>query len=181
MVRAMHIAFGAKNVQAVADPILSRLLRHFGQVFSLWTRSGSWPSHAGSRGAALIVPGEYSPIHTPASGKAIFAFQDSAMIDRQLAAPLRKFPPNTITDPAAIGSELELVREQGYAVTHSQFEMGVTATAVPIDIPSPGVVFSIGVTGLEQQIFEHSPIEAYIDELRRAAVELRAAFLATWR
>jgi DNA-binding IclR family transcriptional regulator len=180
LVRVMHVAFGARNVQALADPTLSRLLRQFGQVFyvnqlvvdKVRLVAFALPEVAER---ALIVPGEYSPIHATASGKAIFAFQDEAIIARQLAAPLRKFLPNTLTDPTAIRDELTRVREQGYAITHSEFEMGVTAMAVPIDIPYAGVVFSIGVTGLEQQIFERYPIETYVDELRSAAVELRAS------
>lgn len=43
---------------------------------------------------------------------------------------------------------------------------------MPIDIPSAGVVFSVGVTGLEPQKLEHHPIETSVDELSRAAVEL---------
>lgn len=178
LIRVMHAAFGARNVQAVADPILSRLLRLFGQVFYLNQLAGdkvrlvafAMPEVAER---ALIVPGEYSPIHATASGKAIFAYQDKQLIDKALSAPLTKFLQNTVTDPAMVEQELRKVREQGYAVTHSEFEMGVTALAVPIEIPKAGVIFSVGATGLEHQIFEHFPLEEYVAELRKAAIELR--------
>lgn len=180
LVRVMHVAFGPRNIQALADPVLSRLLRQFGQVFyinqlivdKVRLVAFAMPEIAER---ALIIPGEYSPIHATASGKAIFAFQDDAAIEKQLAMPLKKFLDNTRTDPSTVRGELERVRRQGYAVTHSEFEMGVTAIAVPIDIPHAGVVFSVGVTGLEHQIFEDHPAEVYIDELRKAAVELRVS------
>lgn len=180
LVRVMHVAFGARNVQAVADPILSRLLRQFGQVFyvnqlivdKVRLVAFAMPEVAER---ALIVPGEYSPIHATASGKAIFAFQNSTAVDQQLAKPLQRYLPNTITDPAMVRRELALVRAQGFAVTHSEFELGVTALAVPIDIPYAGVVFSIGVTGLEQQIFDQFPLETYVAELKDAALELGAS------
>lgn len=180
LVRVMHVAFGSRNVQAVADPILSRLLRQFGQVFyvnQLIVDKVRLVAFAMLEVAerALIVPGEYSPIHATASGKAIFAFQERSAIDQQLAKPLQKYLPNTIIDPEIVREELEHVRKQGYAVTHSEFELGVTALAVPIDIPYAGVVFSIGVTGLEQQIFDQYPIETYVAELRDAALELRSS------
>jgi DNA-binding IclR family transcriptional regulator len=121
---------------------------------------------------ALVIPGEYSPIHATAGGKAIFAFQDQAVIDRQLSQPLKKILPNTITDPALVRKELDSVRRQGYALTRSEFGMGVTAIAVPVDVPDAGVVYSIGMAGFESHLFDRFSLKAYVSALRHAAAEL---------
>lgn len=180
LIRIMHAAFGARNIQALAEPILLRLVRKFGQVFyinQLLAEKARVVAfvmpNVGER--PLVVPGEYSPIHASAGGKAIFAFHDEATLERQLAEPLTKFLPNTITDPNAIREELARVRKQGYALTRSEFGVGITAMAVPVEIADAGVVFSIGMAGFESQLFELYPMATYINALRSAAVDFRSA------
>lgn len=179
LVHVMHAAFGSKNIQALVEPILSRLVLRFGQVF--------YVNHLIAEKArvvafvmpevverALVIPGEYSPIHATAGGKAIFAFQDQAVIGRQLSQPLKKILPNTVTDPVLVRKELERVRKQGYALTRSEFGMGVTAIAVPVDLPDAGVVYSIGMAGFESHLFDRYSLRAYVNALRHAASEFRS-------
>lgn len=178
LIRVMHMAFGSRNIQTLSDPVLTRLLRQFGQVSYVNQLVGhkvrlvafATPERMDR---TLVVPGEASPIHATASGKAIFAFQDATIVDRELSLPLQKFLPNTIVDPAAVREELANVRNKGYAITKSEFDLGVTALAVPIEIPNAGVVFSIGITGFENQMFFNATIEQYVRALSEAADELK--------
>ncbi|NEI73625.1 helix-turn-helix domain-containing protein [Rhizobium lusitanum] len=178
LIRVMHMAFGSRNIQTLSDPILTRLLRQFGQVSYVNQLVGNKVRLVAfatpeRMDRTLVVPGEASPIHATASGKAIFAFQDAAIVDRELSLPLQKYLPNTIVDPAAIREELAEVRVRGYAITKSEFDLGVTALAVPIEIPIAGVVFSIGMTGFENQMFSEASLDQYVLALSEAAEELK--------
>jgi DNA-binding IclR family transcriptional regulator len=183
LMQVMHSAFGGRNVQALAAPILMRLVNKFGQVFYV---NQLIAEHA--RVVAfvmpeiiqrpLVIPGEYSLIHATAGGKAIYAFQDKSVIDRQLAERLQKFLPDTITDPAAVREELARVRKRGYALTRSEYGMGVSAIAVPVEIPHAGVLYSIGVAGFDSHFFETYPIRDYVAALRSAAAEFRSSLTA---
>lgn len=180
----LHTAFGSRKVQAMAEPVLKRLVQRFGLVFYVnqliaeKVRMVAFvlPERVER---ALVIPGEYTPINATAAGKAIFAFQEARVIDRQLAGDLPKFQPSTITDPAMVRKELELVRERGYAITNSEFEMGVIAIAVPIELQETGVVFSIGLAGFERQMFDQHTLEAYVAALKKAAKELQVALSIT--
>lgn len=176
LVHVMHAAFGPKNIQALVEPILSRLVFRFGQVFyvnQLIAEKARVMAFVlpDVVERALVIPGEYSPIHATAGGKAIFASQDNGVIDRQLAQPLKKFLPNTITDPALIRAELSRVRKQGYALTKSEFGIGVTAIAVPVNVPEAGVIYSVCMAGFEAHLFDRFSLKTYVTALRKAAGE----------
>jgi DNA-binding IclR family transcriptional regulator len=179
LVRLMHAALRPTDIQTLAEPTLTRLVRQFGQVFYInQLIAGRVRLVAfvlpGTTERALIVPGEYSPIHATATGKAIFAFESQETIERELRKPLTRFQPNTLVDPPKVRAELARVRERGYAMTQSEFEMGVTAIAVPIEIPNAGVLFSVGVAGFDAQMFEKHSKQSYIAALQDGATELQA-------
>jgi DNA-binding IclR family transcriptional regulator len=46
--------------------------------------------------------------------------------------PFRAFTTRTITDPQALATEIEVVRERGYAQAAGEREPGLTAIAAPI-------------------------------------------------
>ena len=183
LIRVFHAAFGPPNVEAVAEPILARLVETFGQVFfvnQLVAGRAKLAAFAVPSGAprSLVVPGEFSPIHATAAGKAIFAFEDEAMIERALSQPLEKYQPATMTDPDAIRRELALVRERGYALSQSEFDAGVTALAVPVAVEGIGVTYAIGTAGIETSFFERHSLEQYVAAMTLAAQDLRAHLVA---
>ncbi|RWI88922.1 IclR family transcriptional regulator [Mesorhizobium sp.] len=178
LLRAFHAAFGAPNLQALVEPVLTRLVKEFGHVFyvnQLVADQAQLVAFAIPPMAerTLVVPGEYSPIHATAMGKAIFAFEDEPAILRRLSQPMQKFQPNTVTDPHAVRRELALVKERGYAVSRSEYEQGVTAIAVPIEIAPVGAIFAVGATGLESVMFESRTLEDFVQALREAASEIK--------
>lgn len=79
-------------------------------------------SHIGSR----------SPLHVTASGKAVLAALSRAERAAALTAGLPALTPNTITDPAALDAELEIVQERGWAVNHEEYLIGVSSVGAAI-------------------------------------------------
>jgi DNA-binding IclR family transcriptional regulator len=179
LLRTFHAAFGTPNLQTLVEPILNRLVKTFGQVFYInqliadQVRLVAY-SIPPTAERTFVVPGEQSPVHATAMGKAIFAFEDEQVIARHLSQPMQKFQPNTLTDPDAVRRELALVRERGYAVSNSEYEQGVTAIAVPVEIAPVGTIFAIGVTGLTSSVFASRSLEDYVQALGGAAREIQA-------
>jgi DNA-binding IclR family transcriptional regulator len=176
LVRLIHMRMGTDKVQSLVEPILMEVVQQFHQVCYLTQLLGeevrlvaySLPENAGR---TLIYPGEISLIHAMATGKVTFAFQEQELVERHLARPLAKLQKNTQTDPDEVRRELAQVRKQGYAVTDSEFELGVFAVACPVTLPDAGVIFAIGVAGFRSQMFRHHKLADYVGTLKRAADE----------
>ncbi len=84
-----------------------------------------------------LQPGSRVPVHCSASGKMILSQMTPAQRRRLLAhAPLERFTPATLTDPARIDHELERVRRNGYAIDDEEFLPGLVCLAVLVPVPS---------------------------------------------
>ncbi|WP_308282567.1 IclR family transcriptional regulator [Pseudonocardia nigra] len=91
--------------------------------------------------------GQRTPLHATASGKVLLTWGDPTETKEALAAVLERYTPATITDPAVLDVELQQAREQGWASTVEEFEVGLNAVAAPIRNAAGDVVASVGVSG----------------------------------
>jgi DNA-binding IclR family transcriptional regulator len=95
------------------------------------------------------VVGQRYPVHCGASGKSLLAFLPEKQVDDLIRARgLKPYTRNTITTPARLKAELQLVRERGYALDNEEFEEGLKCIAAPVRDHSGRTVASIGVAGL---------------------------------
>jgi IclR family acetate operon transcriptional repressor len=79
--------------------------------------------HAGSR----------IPLHCSASGKLFLSLMPRALSKRLIeSAPLKRFTPNTIIDPAALQEELRRIRKERISRDDQGFSSGLIAIAVPV-------------------------------------------------
>jgi DNA-binding IclR family transcriptional regulator len=76
--------------------------------------------------------GRHLPAHCTASGKVLLAFLPLEVLEPLLQAPLAAYTEKTITSPARLREELEVVRQRGYALADEEFEAGIWAASVPI-------------------------------------------------
>jgi IclR family acetate operon transcriptional repressor len=119
-------------VRTVARPHLEALVDESGETATL--------SVAGEPDAVTVdvVPaphhvqgvtqlGRPSVAHATAAGKVMLAFTG-----RMPAPPLRAYTHRTITDLAALGRELERVRERGHAEAYEERELDLNAIAAPV-------------------------------------------------
>ncbi|RWI88898.1 helix-turn-helix domain-containing protein [Mesorhizobium sp.] len=96
----LHTAFRSRKVQARAEPALKRLMQSFGLVLyvdQLIAEKARMVAFVLPECVerALVIFGEHTPINATAAGKAIFAFQEARIIDRQFAGDLPKFQPKS--------------------------------------------------------------------------------------
>ena len=78
--------------------------------------------------------GSRVPLHCTASGKLYLSSLPARHLDRYLSSlDLEEYTDHTITSQEALISELEAIREQGYALDRQEFIDGMVALAVTID------------------------------------------------
>lgn len=95
------------------------------------------------------------PAHCSALGKVFFA-------EGAIALPesLERRTPHTITDLEDLRRQLKEIREQGFAVTLGELEIGLDAIAVPVRDHADRVVAALGISGPSDRISHNLPVLA---------------------
>ena len=91
--------------------------------------------------------GREMPLHAVSGGKVMLAYLPDDHLAQILAAGLKRFTDQTITDPVELRSELDTIRLVGYAVVEEEFEEGLSAVAAPIRDAEGHVRAVISVSG----------------------------------
>jgi DNA-binding IclR family transcriptional regulator len=118
------------------------------------------------------IVGRRGPMHCTGVGKAILAYLPPDEVDLivQLRG-LRRFTPNTITEPEALHRELAAIRKRGYAIDDMEHDPTVKCVAVPIRNQNGEVVGSVSVSGPPMQ-FTEAAIKEYAELLAVASSEI---------
>ena len=86
--------------------------------------------------------GMMNPLHCTALGKVLLAFGDTPS-----PLTLESHTPRTITDPQVLQHELELIKQQGYAVDDEEFDTGIRCVAVPALDYRGKLAGALGISG----------------------------------
>ncbi|MBA3599367.1 MAG: IclR family transcriptional regulator [Methylibium sp.] len=90
--------------------------------------------------------GGRAPAYCVATGKALLGYASPALIDA-ISLELKPFTPYTVTTPNELRSELEKLRQVGYAVNRGEWRDGVCGIASPIWNAGGHVCAAIGLSG----------------------------------
>ena len=114
------------------------------------------------------------PLHISASGKVILAaLGEDEVLNIIQQNGLESYTDNTITDEAELFTELEQIREQGYAVNNEEEIVGYCAVAAPVQTESDTVVGSISVAGPVRFFDTQESIEGIAEEVITAANKIQ--------
>ncbi|MBP2551550.1 IclR family KDG regulon transcriptional repressor [Neorhizobium galegae] len=124
----------------VADPAMGRLSRATGESINLGVLDSREDKvvyihkYDAAFNLAMKSPlGLRNPLHSTALGKALLAFCSKGEQEERLARMvLDRRAPRTMTERAALLSDLEKTRARGYAEEVEESEAGVRCMAVPI-------------------------------------------------
>jgi DNA-binding IclR family transcriptional regulator len=117
--------------------------------------------------------GSRSPAYCTAAGKAILGFLEPSALDKLLEAPLKRYTPQTITDPQLLREELARVRNDYCAVDQEEIEPNLYCVAAPILDHRREALGAIGLAGPATRIKPRLP--AYKDHVRGAARRISRA------
>jgi DNA-binding IclR family transcriptional regulator len=90
--------------------------------------------------------GQHIPLHATSNGKVLLSGLPADEIEDRLPR-LASYTADTVTTKARLRRDLEVVREQGYAVAVDELEVGLTAIAAPIHNAHGDVIASLSVSG----------------------------------
>lgn len=138
------------DLVALAQPIMKKLAEATGEANKLSVLDNQAvvvvASFAGQGQYALNpAVGQSFPLHAGAASKILLAHMEPAVIEKFLAAPLTKYTPRTIIDPAKLSSELNKIRKQGWASDRGEHGGSVWAVAAPVTSPSGQVIAALSV------------------------------------
>lgn len=139
--KAMDLSFSylrADRIVETAMPHLANLVEDVGESIHLSRLDGAdiiylirWPR--GPQKYFASLPGRRLPAFCTSGGRAMIAQWDPEDARRFLETTDRpKVTPKTVTDIDEIMAELEVVRQNGYAIIHEGCLLGETAVSAPI-------------------------------------------------
>ncbi|GAA4228375.1 IclR family transcriptional regulator [Actinomadura meridiana] len=89
--------------------------------------------------------GGHLPLHCSGVGKVVLAHGGVELIDTVLSGKLRRYTPDTTTDPAVLRSELAECRRTGYATVRGELTVGADSIATRIADGEGRVVAALSV------------------------------------
>ncbi|MCW4466914.1 helix-turn-helix domain-containing protein [Glutamicibacter sp. MNS18] len=128
-----------------------------------------------------ISVGTRFPAVSTSMGRVLLAYQDQQVIDRVIAEGNRALTPYTLTDKDILRSELEQVREQGFAIVDQELSVGLRAVAVPVFGPGGKIAAAMNVSmgvGPGSPVDANEAAQAVLPRLRRAATQVEEALAA---
>lgn len=132
VVELANALLGRLDVRTVAHPRLERLVVEVGETATLSVPGDPdaitvdvVPAKRQVQGVGEL--GRPSIAHATAAGKVMLAFGAASP-----RPPYARYTERTITDPAALASELERVRRRGYAEAFEERELELNAVAAPV-------------------------------------------------
>ena len=176
LVRLLHASAEDGWIVALARPVLEAIAAERGETCYLTRLVGhevrvvfSVSPEVKWRG--YVQPELEMPPHAAATAKAILAFQDPALIDKALAGGLVALTSHTCTDAAQVLQDYEAVRAKGYGTCVSEIDEGLGALGYPVPLVDGSILYSIGLTGPVQRIF-NDDLPVRLASLERAAAAL---------
>ena len=139
------------DVVQEARPVCRQLAADTGETVNIAVLSESSALYLDQvAGSSALQPhnwvGQHIPLHATSNGKVLLSGLDRKALD-DLLGKLAAYTPMTITKKSKLREELDLVREQGFAMAVDELEVGLTAAAAPIRNAHGDVVASMSVSG----------------------------------
>jgi DNA-binding IclR family transcriptional regulator len=146
-----HLATERSAVRDRGLPLLVELRNTLGETVQIGVPAGADVVYVerveGQRALRYTTNSRRSPIHRSSAGKVLAAFNPD-MVNARVRAGLTRSTGYTIVVPKVLIAELKRVREQGYAQSVDETELGLSSLAVPVraDVDGP-VIAAISMVG----------------------------------
>jgi DNA-binding IclR family transcriptional regulator len=147
------------DLRQIAEPSLAVLRDRSGETVHLATLDGTQVVYLeklpGLHPIGLMSSrvGDRAPAHCTGLGKALLAHQPEAAVREAYRQGLTGYTPRTITRIGTLLTEMDKVRQSGFAVDDEEHEPGVVCVAASVS-DSRRVVAAISVSGPAERIRE---------------------------
>ena len=159
-----------RNIITLAKEPMARLVKATGESASLSMLDGGevlvlYHAEADSNFHIVSETGAHLPAFCTAQGKVLLSQLPDASVRRIFETQFRPYTPHAIATPDALVSELQTVREQGFAIENGEFKIGVRGVAAPIKDHTGAIRYCVGLIGMFRRVDS--------DEFRTATAEVR--------
>ena len=153
--------YNSFDFRRIAKPILKKVCieTSFTTFLTIWQSYHSicidsvTPSQKSNTHQLFVEVGKEMPFHCTASAKTLLAYQRPEEIKRIInKSLLKKYTPNTITDPEKLMIHLLEIKNKGFAICDEELEEGIKAIAAPIKNINGKAIASITITGLAKRM-----------------------------
>jgi DNA-binding IclR family transcriptional regulator len=118
--------------------------------------------------------GSRAPIYATATGKAMLAYREPALLERVLAAGMKRLTATTITRASELRRRLAAVRSSSLSVNHGERRADISAVAAPIFGRSGECVAAVTVSGPTTR-FHGDNLDTLKRHVQKAAREISGA------
>ena len=152
LVRLASSVVGEIDLARASRPVLEELATRTSETVNLAILQGDQVINIDQIAAPNLVVnvnwvGKQTPLHCTSNGKVLLAFLPEAERHRLLEQPLQRFTPRTITDVKTLERQLSRVREEGWAFTLEELEIGLNAVAASVRGTDGQVNAAVSVAG----------------------------------
>lgn len=163
------------GIREIARPVMAELSEKTKEATSIHTVIGKNRVCIESVAAAstlrsVIQPGEQVPLMAGSASKVLLAF----MPKKDLMAFVPSIAKGTKRTQAAVLDDLESVRQHGYAVSHGERLLGVSAISAPIKDVNEEVKYCLSLGGPSIRVQAHE--KTFIKLVTEAAAEISLQF-----
>lgn len=120
---------------------------------------------------AVDWSGWHTPLHATAAGKVLLAYLPESRRQDFFAHGLERFTEHTIVEPAMLEEQLQKIRENGYAYTVEELEVGMNAVGAPIYASDGSITAAVGVSGPAFRL-PSSTVPEMGERVKEAAAEI---------
>ena len=158
-----------------ARPVCKQLATDTGETVNITVRSETSALYLDQVAGSSALQshnwvGQHIPLHATSNGKVLI----SELTEPELKLAVRELPrltDRTVTKRAELKTQLEHIREVGYAVAVDELEVGLTAAAAPIRNAHGDIVASMSISGPTFRL-NHERLEHDVPLLTAAAIEV---------
>jgi IclR family acetate operon transcriptional repressor len=111
------------------------------------------------------------PLHSTSAGKVLLAYAEEAEQDTVLSRRLPRRTERTVTDPAELRTQLQRVREEGFASSYGEDDSGYNGIGVPVWNPQGQVVAALAIAGPSYRLTRDQAL-ASVEKLKAISGEI---------
>ncbi len=166
------------TLKALVRPVIEQISAETGEATLLVVLDGNEALYLDS------VPGNYAvqvrewvgekvPLNLTSGGKLLLAYAGQPFIDDYLAKPLASHTANSVSDPAKLKTQLELIRDRRFAITDGEYDDEVAGITMPVQNDEGEVVAAITVYGPTFRLRPFANRQAILESMQNALESLQ--------
>lgn len=164
------------SIRKAASPVLEKLSKEFNCAAHLGALEGLELIYLDKKTSNNFFEfasqvGMRVPAHATALGKILLAYKDPGVLEKKLKdKELKRYTPNTITDPPKLLKHLEQCRKQGYAIDNEEISQGLKCIAAPVKNHDGEIEAAISLSKPTVQLdedLENQAIDKLIDSTQK--------------